>query len=46
MKGISGGICFSPEKITEWNLNPSIMDDILDATNCQSCLAEPLNYVW
>ncbi|CAF1424198.1 unnamed protein product [Adineta ricciae] len=34
-----------PEKVTEWNLSPSIMDEILNATKCQSCLAEPLNYV-
>ncbi|CAF3611031.1 unnamed protein product [Adineta steineri] len=34
-----------PEKIAEWNLNPSLMDEILDATNCQSCLTEPLDYV-
>ncbi|UJR23058.1 hypothetical protein I4U23_026083 [Adineta vaga] len=34
-----------PEKIAEWNLSPSIMDEILNATKCQSCLTEPLNYV-
>jgi hypothetical protein len=39
-------ILCSPEKIAEWRLNPSIMDEILNATKCQSCLAEPVEYVW
>ncbi|CAF1244972.1 unnamed protein product [Rotaria sordida] len=34
-----------PDKITEWNLNPSLIDEIFDATKCQSCLSEPLTYV-
>ncbi|CAF2877749.1 unnamed protein product [Rotaria sp. Silwood2] len=34
-----------PDKITEWNLNPSLIDELVDATKCQSCLSEPLNYV-
>jgi hypothetical protein len=37
---------YSPEKIAEWNLNPSLIDEIVDATKCQSCLTEPLDYVW
>jgi len=39
-------LIISPEKISEWNLNPSLIDDIVDATKCQSCLTEPLDYVW
>ena len=39
-------VYFSPEKIAEWNLDPAIIDEIVDATKCQSCLAEPLDYVW
>ncbi|CAF3456788.1 unnamed protein product [Rotaria sp. Silwood1] len=33
------------DKITEWNLNPLLIDEIVDATKCQSCLSEPLTYV-
>ncbi len=36
----------SPEMIAEWNLDPSLIDEIFDATKCQSCLTEPLDYVW
>jgi hypothetical protein len=37
---------FSPDKIAEWNLDPSLIDEIVDASKCQSCLTEPLDYVW
>jgi hypothetical protein len=40
------GFFSSLEKIAEWNLNPSLIDELVDATNCQSCLTEPLDYVW
>ena len=37
---------FSPEKISEWNLDPKLIDELVDGSRCRSCLAEPLNYVW
>ena len=35
----------SPEKITEWNLNPTIIDELVDAGAYQSCLTASLAYV-
>ncbi|CAM4778762.1 unnamed protein product [Rotaria magnacalcarata] len=35
----------SLDKITEWNLNPSLIDELVDSTKCQPCLSEPLYYV-